>query len=432
MKKTNVIFLASLAVLSGMMVSSVSANAKVHHQEHAIKRVIKRSKRRTKFHRKNNRKQVSQTLFNQPSFKTTGGNQKGSKKFTVTSAVQLRKAIKANVQSRTVYIKGTIDMQDGKTADDYAQNTGYDFQQYLDEYNPDTYGRQEVSGVQEKARHKAQEQQAKDVEIHVPANTSIIGLKNAHLKNANLMVENNNVIIKNLNFQSPVDDFPQWDPTDGSTGNWNSQYDCISVKGASNVWIDHNTFNDQPYSDANEGTYFGRDYQHHDGMTDITDGANNVTLSNNVYQNHDKTILIGSSDSKHSDANQLHVNIIGNEFKNTVQRTPRVRYGTVNVINNYYDNQSKGAYQFSYAWGIGKNSKVNIQNNVLNVDAKPNHLISKLGGKSFRASGNVLNGKAIKNLNQIAKLPSNHMKSIKNILPTNQVKAHVVKNAGNR
>jgi pectate lyase len=34
-----------------------------------------------------------------------------------------------------------------------------------------------------------------------------------------------NVIIRNLTFEDAFDCFPQWDPTDGASGNCNSQYD---------------------------------------------------------------------------------------------------------------------------------------------------------------------------------------------------------------
>ncbi|GEB40734.1 hypothetical protein Llac01_11480 [Leuconostoc lactis] len=91
---------------------------------------------------------------------------------------------------------------------------------------------------------------------------------------------------------------PQWDPTDEDTGNWNSQYDAISVQGARNVWLDHNTFDDGTHPDAQNGTYFGREYQHHEGDTDLTNGADNITVSDNIYRNHDKTMLIGNSDTK--------------------------------------------------------------------------------------------------------------------------------------
>lgn len=80
----------------------------------------------------------------------------------------------------------------------------------------------------------------------------------------------------------------------------------FQCKGARNVWLDHNTFDDGTHPDAQNGTYFGREYQHHDGDTDLTNGADNITVSDNIYRNHDKTMLIGNSDTKKTDAGKLH------------------------------------------------------------------------------------------------------------------------------
>ena len=52
-------------------------------------------------------------------------------------------------------------------------------------------------------------------------------------------------------------------------GNWNSQYDNISLNGATHVWIDHNAFSDGDHPDAKQPTYLGRPYQVHDGAIDI-------------------------------------------------------------------------------------------------------------------------------------------------------------------
>ena len=59
-----------------------------------------------------------------------------------------------------------------------------------------------------------------------------------------------NVIIRNLSFEDSYDCFPQWAPTDGATGNWNSLYDAISVRNATHVWIDHNASATSPRADA--------------------------------------------------------------------------------------------------------------------------------------------------------------------------------------
>ena len=45
-------------------------------------------------------------------------------------------------------------------------------------------------------------------------------------------------------FRDTADCFPEWSPTDGPLGNWNSAYDTISIRNATHVWIDHNRFAD--------------------------------------------------------------------------------------------------------------------------------------------------------------------------------------------
>jgi len=65
-----------------------------------------------------------------------------------------------------------------------------------------------------------------------------------------------NVIVRNLSFAATQDCFPQW--TDGrDSGNWNSQYDAVTLRGATHVWADHNTFTDAPGLDTSDPTYYG-------------------------------------------------------------------------------------------------------------------------------------------------------------------------------
>ncbi|MCI4171077.1 pectate lyase family protein, partial [Bacillus spizizenii] len=75
----------------------------------------------------------------------------------------------------------------------------------------------------------------------------------------------------------------------------------------------------------------GRKYQHHDGQTDASNGANYNTMSYNYYHDHDKSSNFGSSDSKTSDDGKLKITLHHNHNKNIVQRAPRVRFGQVHV-----------------------------------------------------------------------------------------------------
>ncbi len=240
--------------------------------------------------------------------------------------------------------------------------------------------------------------QAARVEIDVPSNTTIVGIgNNANIIGANLLVKSaNNVIIRNLNFENASDCFPQWDPTDGATGNWNSAFDNISIlNNSTHVWVDHNTFTDANQPDSSEPTYFGRLYEQHDGECDITKGADLVTVSWNRFLNHDKTMLIGSSDSLTSDAGKLRVTISDNEFNGTLERTPRVRFGQVHVYNNYYNQGANPAMQ--YDLGVGISSQIYDQNNYFQLPSnlKASDILKVYKGTKIHTEGDIVNGSAV-------------------------------------
>src|SRR5262249_945058 len=147
----------------------------------------------------------------------------------------------------------------------------------------------------EAARVTSQQAQDERVRIRIGSNTTIVGVgKNATVRGAWFDVRGTatapltNIIIRNLNFQDSYDCYPQWDPNDGAEGNWNSQYDNISLRYVDHVWIDHNSFEDRDTADSKQPKYFGRIFQIHDGELDITNAADLVTVSWNRFLNHDK------------------------------------------------------------------------------------------------------------------------------------------------
>ncbi|MDR4434849.1 pectate lyase [Bacillus tequilensis] len=337
---------------------------------------------------------------------TTGGSKASSSNvYTVSNRNQLVSALGKNTNTtpKIIYIKGTIDMN----VDDDLKPLGlndykdpeYELDKYLKAYDPGTWGKKEPSGAQEEARERSQKNQKARVVLDIPANTTIVGSgTNAKIAGGNFQIKSDNVIIRNLEFQDAYDYFPQWDPTDGSSGNWNSQYDNITINGGTHIWIDHCTFNDGSRPDSTSPKYFGRKYQHHDGQTDASNGANYITMSYNYYHDHDKSSIFGSSDSKTSDDGKLKITLHHNRYKNIVQRAPRVRFGQVHVYNNYYEGSTSSSdYAFSYAWGIGKSSKIYAQNNVIDVPglsaAKTISVFS--GGTALYDSGTLLNGAEI-------------------------------------
>ena len=173
-----------------------------------------------------------------------------------------------------------------------------------------------------------------------------------------------NVIVRNIEFTDAADCFPAWDPTDGEAGNWNSLYDLVSLSGATHVWIDHNSFSDGANPDSAQPLRLGRPYQVHDGASDIIKGSDLVTVSANDYRNHDKTMLIGSTDTPGVDVGKLRVTVHHNRFAGVLQRAPRVRFGQVDVYNNSY---SMTGEDYQYSLGVGVESSIYAQNNFFRV-----------------------------------------------------------------
>jgi pectate lyase len=321
---------------------------------------------------------------------TTGGAKADARHvFTVADHKQLVAALgdPTDAAPRIVRISGTIDgnVDDADRplrCDEYATG-GYTLERYLAAYDPATWGRtKRPSGPQEEARAASQKKQAARVQFRVGPNTTIVGLPGARLVGVDLVLDQvDNVIIRNLSLVDAHDCFPQWDPTDGAQGNWNSQYDNISINGATHVWIDHCAFTDGDRPDAKQPMYFGRPYQVHDGQIDIAKAADLITVSWDRFSDHDKTMLIGSSDTATADGGKLNVTLHHNLFDGVGQRAPRVRFGKVDVYNNLYDVRGSG---YTYSWGVGVDSKLHAESNVVHLaaDIAPDRFVRVFGGKA--------------------------------------------------
>lgn len=338
---------------------------------------------------------------------------------------------------KIIYIKGTINLSMNKalkelTEADYAA-PGYDFNAYVAAYKPSVWNANPtnwdsannrpkgVSGTQETLRSTSSGNQGKIVKIPVSANTSLIGWgTDAKIIKGQLSMGDgaDNIVIRNIAFEDAFDYFPQWTPTDSFSlttpaqtgcqatyvdantgpqkcpgGRWNSNYDLITLNGGKNIWIDHCSFSDGDREDWKfpsvfEAPHVGVDYfiQHHDGAVDITNKSDFVTLSYNVFKNHDKTNLIGSSDTTNVNNGwgALSVTLHHNWYQNAGQRLPRVRLGKVHIYNNYYSGQIGylGAYaptdgtpvpnnRYLYGIGIGYLAKIYSEHNVWEIQDAP-------------------------------------------------------------
>jgi pectate lyase len=137
--------------------------------------------------------------------------------------------------------------------------------------------------------------------------------------------------------------------------------------------------NDGAHPDQAQPIYFGREFVVHDGELDITNASDLVTISWNHFAQHDKVMLIGSSDSATADIGKLRVTLHHDFFDTDVQRMPRVRFGLVHVYNNYY---LVNAANYSYSWGVGVQSQIYAQNNYFDTvgGVAPANFISRFNG----------------------------------------------------
>jgi pectate lyase len=347
---------------------------------------------------------------------TTGGSQAvPSQVYVVTNRAELIAALNNGVFSsispsnpsnepKIIYVDGTIDMNvddDNQplTCEDYYRD-GYTLEAFLATYDPAVWGRIPPSGPLEDARLASRNAQQDRVRIRIGSNTTIVGVdKHATIRGGwfdirgSSTVNRTNIIIRNLTFEDTYDCFPEWSPTDGELGSWNALYDSISLRNTDHVWIDHNTFVDRETADDTLPHYFGVLFQVHDGLLDITNASDFVTVSWNRFENHDKVMLIGSSDSAAADRGKLRVTLHHNLFEDTGQRTPRVRFGQVHIYNNYYNIDNPENYV--YSWGVGIESAIYAQNNFFRVNPStgitPDQFLAVFRGTAIHESGTMLN-----------------------------------------
>jgi pectate lyase len=164
------------------------------------------------------------------------------------------------------------------------------------------------------------------------------------------------------------------------------------------VWIDHSEFTDAPNFDSEQPVYFGSKYQVHDGAVDVTNGSDLVTLSFNRFADHDKLLLIGSTDSPtRGDPGKLRVTIHHNLFENVGQRAPRVRYGQVDVYNNHFKTTADSRIPYGYTLGVGVESHVYAEANAFTLPEgiSAADTIGGFKGTAIATVANTVNGKVM-------------------------------------
>ena len=259
-----------------------------------------------------------------------------------------------------IYVKGTIDMSEGmlpseaggstSALDAFVTSNESTFTSYADFKTK--YAASCSSSTNDKSSSSPQSllgskmwnlnrKYGDKIRIKLNSNTTIIGLKDAVIKGGCFKISNvSNVIIRNITVQDSYDPFPHHETGDG----FNAQWDCIAIEDAEthDIWIDHCTFEDtMKYSKVKISDNSEEKWQNYDGLCDITKGAKNITISNCIFKNHDKTMLIGSSSSDVSGGN---ITIHHNRFLNCGQRLPLTAYPNMHIYNNSYERDSNAYY----------------------------------------------------------------------------------------
>lgn len=230
----------------------------------------------------------------------------------------------------------------------------------------------------------------KIIQLELISNTTLIGkTSSSGIIGGCISISNvSNVAVRNLILKDAYDPFPHHEAGDG----WNSQYDGIVVQNTTeNIWIDHCTI-----EDTMSGSDRARDYPNnadgvsehwnpYDGQCDIKGNAKSVTVSNCIFRNHDKSMLIcsGSNDSA-----EKNVTIVNCGFYGITQRTPLIGIANVHIYNCYFSS-GNGNYSSDYAIGCRYAFKVIAENN--HFDSAIKYSINKSSSPtgSIYLSGNI-------------------------------------------
>eukprot|EP00833_Pecoramyces_ruminatium_P011041 jgi/Orpsp1_1/1185073/evm.model.c7180000092219.1 len=354
---------------------------------------------------------------------TTGG--KGGAEYHVHSYKELKEALDNHGNPngpKIIYIDSPINgsiYEDGSAMTAESLVPGYSLGKYLNCFNEE--GSQwldtEECNEIENLRLSGIPLQRAQTEVFVTPNTSIIGNGNdALVEELSLQISHTeNVIVKNLSIEAPNDFFAEWDPTDGIHGSWNAEYDAMVIRNSTNVWIDNCYLTDGKRHVGTQPFVFNKYVELHDGLLDIVDASNFVTVSNNRFENHQKTMIIGSKDSAYTDRDHLKVTIFNNVFLNTNERHPRVRFGHVHVFNNYFYAETFHPYYPSYTVdnyfhddtvfpqyfiGLGVESNILSEYNSFNyigndeIPGTDDIVVYSYGGFTFHDQGSEFNGQS--------------------------------------
>lgn len=355
----------------------------------------------------------------------------------VHNRAQLDAALTLGDTPKLLRVHGRIDLSAGRSAEDF-RDPGFDLDAYCHAYAPATWGRRAPAGALEDARRRSATRQAAAVTLRLPPRTTLIGAgDDAGFGSGMLLLDGvADVVLHNLHFDGVRDHFPAWDPEDGRDGAWNSDYDTVSLRRSHHVWVDHCSFTSGGTAQPQR---LGQLFQQTDGLLDITRLSDLVTVSWCRFSQHDKTMLIGSSDTQTEDEGRLRVSLHHNLWLGCKERTPRVRYGRVHIANNLFVAPAATAY--AYSIGLGHQARIVSQANVWETDPTigADKLVRWLKGTQFSDQGSLHNGRpaalaaALRRAHPALLLderPAFDPPAVAGLLPAGEVAAQVRAHAG--
>jgi len=191
--------------------------------------------------------------------------------------------------------------------------------------------------------------------VSIKSNKTIIGLSGATFTGISFNMNRvSNIIVKNLVMK-----------------NYTGDADAITIKYSTHhVWIDHCSFS-------------GTD----DGLVDITQQSDYITISWSKFTGATKASLVGSGDDVTADKGRLHVTYHHNFFLNDLERSPSIRFGTAHVFNNYY--QTTAGYTNGYGMAARMGAVIRAENNYFdNIKGSPIRTLDPTPGYISGASTN--------------------------------------------
>ncbi|HTF81140.1 MAG TPA: T9SS type A sorting domain-containing protein, partial [Cytophagales bacterium] len=210
------------------------------------------------------------------------------------------------------------------------------------------------------------------ITIQNQSGKSIIGLPGSKLTSSDqsksssgilYLKTSSNIIMRNVTFQGPGSK-----DVDG--------YDLMTIEGGDHIWIDHCDFIDGL-----------------DGNFDIKRQANYIAVTwckfsyTSKSSNHQFSNLIGHDDSFTADKNHLKITFQYNWWADgVVERMPRVRFGQVHVVNNYF---SSTKADYNIAAGVG--ADILVENNFFGYETEYIDLSKSDGNTKVTAKGNSPN-----------------------------------------